>query len=377
MSSPSISIYNIQNAHEFSLLDCHEAEYYRSLLQNKSAEYIENISAEINLLKVDNHIYPLLIASDNYQDSYVCSPYGHYISLALESLHFIKKKWLQSIVKKGLESFGRFVKSTKVNSTVYINHSFFSTDLHPHHLSTCQIEHMISFLKNKFPKHALIFRSINKNTCSKLHNELKFHGFTFIATRQVHITQVKNPDLFKTRIIKSDLKLWHEKQHQVISQNDFTEDDELHVLKLCHCLALDHHSKWNPKASTNLFRLLKNYPLFQMKALKLNGKIEGIAGYHIKDNVLLCSVFGYDKLHPNKNTIYRLLSTMLLLEAANQAETFHQSAGASFYKSIRRAKRFQEYQAVYTKHLPIKQKIGWTFLKAFINTFAVPFMQKY
>lgn len=377
MPTPVICLYNFDNAHEISLSNPKEVEYYQSLMQNSSSPYIENISAEINLLKVDNHLFPLLIASKNYQDSYVCSPYGHYIALALESLHLINSKWLQSLTQKGLETLGKIVQTTNINSTVYINHSLLSTDLHPNCLSPCKIKAVISFLKNKFPKHALIFRSINKNTCPHLHAELKSRGFKFIASRQIHTTRVKNPDLFKTRIIKSDLKLWNEKKHEVIFQNDFTEDDEQQILKLCHSLSIDHHSVWNPKASLHFLRLLKKDPLFQMKALKLNGKIEGVAGYHVKDEVLLCSIFGYDKLHPNRTHIYRLLSTMLLLEAADHAEIFHQSAGASFYKGIRRANSSQEYQAVYTKHLPFKQRLGWTILQKAINTFAVPFMKKY
>jgi len=105
--------------------------------------------------------------------------------------------------------------------------------------------------------------------------------------------------------------------------------------------------------------------------------IEGVVGFYIKDSVMMCPLFGYDKSLDNSNQIYRLLSTCLLLEAKENKCLFHQSAGGSFYKKIRRAVSFTESMAIYTKHLPLQQKFPWFTLRTFINNFAIPYMQKY
>ena len=92
---------------------------------------------------------------------------------------------------------------------------------------------------------------------------------------------------------------------------------------------------------------------------------------------MYCPFFGYDKNEPDHTVIYRLLNTALLLAAKEKQLIFHQSAGASFYKKIRRAEGCLESMAIYTEHLPQKQRLSWKILKFFINGIAPRFMEKY
>lgn len=370
-------LYTLANLSELTDNFSDQIEYLKLLLQNGVSHFVENILADVNILKIGDKLFPLLITSGNYHNSYVCSPYGHYISLGLESLKDIQNQYQKKMIEYGLKCLGKIIKKGEINPVVYINHSLFSTDLQPNDLTESQLRNAVYFLQKQFPRHTIIFRSINAKTCPDLQNRLKLCSFKFIATRQIYLTDTKNPELYNTRIIKSDFKLWEKKSYEVISQNEFTEEDERRILTLYHSLSLENHSICNPKLTRHCFNLLKKLPHFQLKALKKDGVIDGIVGYQIKENILHCSFFGYDKNHLNSTQIYRLLSTMLLLEAVKNEKLFHQSAGASFYKSIRRAKKCQEYQAIYTKHLPLKQKLTWWLLKIVINTLAVPFMKKY
>lgn len=375
---PVIGLYTLDNLSELGDSFLNEIHYFKHLLQKGISHFVENILAEVNILKINNKLLPILITPCIYHNSYVCSPYGHYISLGLESLSSMKGKFRKKILEFGLKSLGAIIKKGRINPAVYINHSFFSTDLQPNDLTESEISSILFFLKKTFPNHSMIFRSINVQTCLDLKNRLKSCGFKFIATRQIYLTETKDPELYHTRIIKSDLRLWNKKHgYEVISQEAFTDEDEQQILGLYHSLSHDNHSKCNPKLTLHCLTLLKKHPSFQFKALKKNGRIHGVVGYHIKDNILHCSFFGYEKNHPESPMIYRLLSTMLLLEAKKNQNVFHQGAGASFYKSIRRAKKIQEHQAIYIKHLPIKQKCTWYLLKMVINTFAVPFMKRY
>lgn len=370
-------LYNSMNLSELPDNFSGEIDYLRFLLQKGVTHFIENILAEVNILKIDDLFFPLLITSGHFHNSYVCSPYGHYISLGLESLRNIKRPWQKKMIEYGLKGLGKIIKKGEINPVVYVNHSLFSTDLQPNTLTESQIKSTLLFLKEEFPSHTIIFRSINKKTCPDLKKRLRLCGFKFIASRQIFLTDTKNIELYHTRIIKSDLRLWEKKEYEVISHKDLTEEDEERILTLYHSLCLDNHSPCNPKLTKDCLDLLKKIPSFELKALKKNGKIDGIVGFYTKENIFHCSLFGYDKNHPDSTQIYRLLSTLLLLEAAKNEKLFHQSAGASFYKSIRRANKYQEYHAIYTKHLPLKKKFTWQLLKTVINTFAVPFMKKY
>lgn len=376
--SSVVSLYTANNLHELSENHLNAIGYYRALIENGVSHYIDNISGEIALLKLNDQFIPLLITSNNYHDSYVCSPYGHYVALAIESAQTIKNRWIKHLAYFGLQNLGKIIKAGSINSTIYINHSLFSTDLHSQNLSKDLLDKAIFFLCTVFPKHTLIVRSLNSHLNASLKKDLKTSGCKFIATRHIYLTEIKKPELFKTRIIKSDLKLWKESGYEVIDQKDFTKEEDIRVLDLYTKLVIESHSAFNPKLNQNFLQLAKKYSMLQMKALKKDGVIEGVAGYVItNDKTLLCSFFGYDKNAQNKTQIYRLLSTLLFLEASEKASVFHQSAGASFYKKVRRAKGFQEYQALYIKHLSLKQKLIWHLLRAIINGFAVPFMKRY
>jgi len=375
--SPDVVIYGINDLDQIP--DCAplEKEYYKSLVQNGISHFIKNISAELSLIKVDTHFFPLLVASENYKDAYVCSPFGNYVLLALESLQSIRNPLLKKIGALGLYFLGKLIKATKINSVAYINHSLFSTDIQPDHLSLAQIEKIVSVLKAKYPNHSIIFRSLNSFGCPQLKEKLRICNFKFIASRLIYLTAANDRRLFQTRIIKGDLKLWNAKSYEIVPGTKFSTEDELRILELYSMLSIEHHSRCNPEININFIKLLIKNPLFQFKALKKDGKIDGFVGYYIQDKILHCPLLGYDKCSPKSNEIYRLLSTMLLIEAAANANIFHQSAGASFFKKTRRAKGFQEYQAVYSRHLMWKQRTAWFIIKTLLNVFAIPFMKKY
>jgi len=136
-------------------------------------------------------------------------------------------------------------------------------------------------------------------------------------------------------------------------------------------------SNHQPQFKKQYFELMLEKKLLQFIILKSNGAIIGVAGYYVRNATMYCPILGYDKEHPEHTKIYRVLSTALILEAQKRGLLFHQSAGASFYKQIRRAESCLESTAVYSHHLPLKQRISWAMLSFFINTFAPKFMKKY
>ena len=149
------------------------------------------------------------------------------------------------------------------------------------------------------------------------------------------------------------------------------------ILYLYNLLSIEQHSRLNPQLNLSFIRLLIEEKILQIKALKKEGMIEGIVGYLVQGKTLFCPFIGFDKAHPDKSKLYRLLSTTLLMEARKNKFLMHQSAGASFYKTVRRATGYQEYLGVYTRHLPFKQKFAWGVLQGMMNLAAAPLMKKY
>lgn len=348
-----------------------------SLVKNGSSYYVENIRGDIYLLQLDQYIFPILVNRNNQENSWVCSPYTHYIIYGKEYVGLIGNRFLAAIIKKFIGGIGKICKVGKLDSVVYINNSLFSTDLFPQNLTTEQIIQAVACLKKKFPQHAIIFRSLSPLTSPALLNNLQQLKFQIISSRQINVTNAAKEEIFQTRIVKSDLKLSRETPYKIenISFGSFSECTQF--LNLYRSLYIAEHSKLNPQITLPYVQLLLNEGILKFKALKDHNDIIGVAAYHVVDGVMMCPFFGYDKKHPNHNVIYRLLSTALLLEAKKGGFIFNQSAGASFYKKIRRAESCLESMAVYTRHLPPIQRFTWSTLKTFINTLAPFFMKNY
>jgi hypothetical protein len=358
-----------------------EGEYAKKYLppfvKQGTRHFIDNINAKVYAMKVDDLVFPVVEAGGNFEDCYTCSTFGYYVSYALQSMHIIKNPTLRALTAQLLKGFGHLAKKGQLNSVIYVNNWLFSTDLYPEGLTAEHIKKMLAHLRVQFPRHAISFRSLNPLTTSKLKQEIGKLNFTEIATRQVYITDATNEAIFQTRILKSDLKLLRESGYEVLDETQLRSEDRSKLLSLYRTLYLDQHSTLNPQFNQNYMELAMDQGLLHIRAVRKNGSIDGVVGFYERSGVMMCPFLGYDKGHPQNTVIYRLLSTILLLEAKKRKVIFNQSAGASFYKKTRRAEGCIETMAVYIDHLPLSRRIPWMLLKNLINTIGIPAMKKY
>lgn len=376
-----IQLYDRENIESLAWPQTVDGSYAENflapLVKHGISYFIDNIQAEIFVLRVNDFIFPLVVVTENYSNSWVCSPYAHYISYGQESSDIVGNALFSKILKQLMGGFGALSRSHKMNSVVYVNNWMFSTDLYPEGLRSEHIRLIVNFLTNRFPSHAIILRSLNSITTPSLLNDLKENAFHLIASRYVFVTDAKNESVFKTRILKSDLKLWKESSYQIVDGNELQIDECSKLMDLYRDLYVVQHSHLQPQFNHEYFKLLFSKGLLNFKVLKANGEIKGVAGFYKRNQVMMCPIFGYAKNNQESNLIYRLLNTALLLEAQKENLLFNQSAGAAFFKSIRRAQGCLEYVAIYTNHLPLRRKLFWSMLKFFINRVGAKFMEKY
>jgi hypothetical protein len=353
-------------------------QFLSSLLKNGLDTYIKNIHGEIALLSIGKHQLPLLIVQNNYGDSYIGSLYGHYVSQGLESESLIAGIFTKKLSKIALMALGAILRWGKIDKVVYVNHSLFATDLHPV-LTPQEVSAITACLQKKFPDYAIVFRSIAEKICPEVKESLGTSGYRFIASRQIFFTDTKNEAIFETRIVKSDLVLWRKQQQhcQFVDHKDITPEEYATLAQLYDDSILAYHSNLNPQFTPEFVQNLHTSRLLHLKYLTIDDKIEGVVGFQEREGRFLCSFFGYNKDHPDHSKIYRLLSTCLLQEAKKRQLLFHQSAGASFYKKLRRAEGCLDYFAYNSRHLPKRQRLCWKILHLFVNGFAKPFMRKY
>lgn len=347
------------------------------ILKNGIADYASNIHGEMFALHIDDLVLPVLVPQDSPENSYICSPYHHYITLGKENINLLNNALLIKMVRALLFPVEKMVNSGRINAVVYVNHWLSSTDLYPGEISELQLSKIIHLLQKRFPDRAIIFRSLNAiSTPDLLEKVTKLHC-RLLPSRYVYLTDCCDENIFKTRILKSDLKLWNQNPLEYITEQQCTFEycrDFLHLEKLLYVI---QHSQLHPQYEEDYIHLLYSNELLHFKSFRRNGICVGVAGYFERCGVMYCPFLGYDKQDPDHALIFRLLNTALLLEAKERKCLFHQSAGASFYKSVRRAQGTLEYSAIYTSHLPRKQKTLWFLFTRFMNVFGPTLMRRY
>jgi hypothetical protein len=380
ISYSEIKLYDSTSIDTICWPNSEEGDFAKRILtpfiKNGLHHYIDNVHTELKLLKMGDLILPLTINQEEYDNSYVCSPYGYYISYALESIDIITNKALRKLIRGTLLNLGAILRWSKFNKVIMVNNWPFSTNLHPP-LEGSKLNEITKYLIKQFPHHTIVFRSIDAYLNQNLCEYFKKIGFKLIASRQIYFTNANDPTIFETRLFKSDLKLLKKSDYEVIDIKTSSLSERERMLELYQSLYINKYSTLNPKLNTHFIQIAIDQQIMQFKALKKDGKIDGVIGYLQRHGIMFSPFFGYDAEKPPEAGLYRLLSTLLMLEAQKNKIIFHQSSGASFYKKIRKAEGHLEYTAIYNRHLPYLRRLPWVLIKSISNSIGVYFMKKY
>ena len=352
--------------------------YFEPLIKHGVGHYFKNIDADLYILKCEDLLFPVASINVKASNSYVCSPYGHYISYALQNLHHIGNPFFRKLANGVISNFGNWLRSQGIESIVYVNNWLMGIDLYPEGITADKVAKITSLLKKRFPDSAIICRSIDTITNPTLHKYLGEVGYEMFATRHNYLADTKDEKIFQRRILKSDLKLLKETDYVVLEGNEITSDEFAKILDLYLEVYIKKHSELNPELTPSFVDLLFKQGLMSLRVLKRpDGTIDGAVGFYDRNGIFLCPFLGYDVSSPNHAVLYRLLSTILLTEARKKGLLFQAGAGGTFFKKIRFQKTCRESMAVYYKHLPFKRRLPWNCLKSYVNGLVYPMMKRY
>jgi len=356
-------------------LGSYAKQFLVPFIQKGPNQYISNIQTNLSVVLIDDLVLPITVNDAEYDNSFTCSPYTHYISCALEYLDHIQTIGLKNTLKPLINSLSPILIKGQVNKVVTVNNWLMTTNLYPS-ISEKQISTLTEFLKNRFSDHAILFRSINNFNNDSIYQSLISNDFDLIANRQVFFVDAKQQDSFKSRMFKSDLKVLEKTEYQLNESHEITIDDVPRILELYNALYLEKHSKLSPHLTLKFIELVLTNNLLSFKAFRKNGVIDAVVGYFSIENQITSPLFGYDIQKPQELGLYRLISTILALEAKKTGALLNQSAGASSFKKLRRASGCIEYLAVNTTHLPYTRIFPWKMLKMIDNHLGIALMQR-
>lgn len=321
---------------------------------------------------------PISVGDREYGASYVFSPYTHYVSYAREELSMLKSRAARIALSVLLAPVGVLFKASLFNKAAQVNNRLLSTNLYPR-LGAAEIASLVELLLRKFPDHTLIFRSLNSRTTPIYLKTLQKLGFRLVPSRQVYLYDSPDRIASKARWLqKRDYALLDKHGYDICGPEELTGKDSSRLAELYRLLYIDKYSAHNPIFTPLFFEQVLQKRLLKLYALRSRGtgRLDAVLGYYSQDGIMTTPVFGYDTAVPQEIGLYRMLSAVLLRQAAEEGCLLHESAGAAQFKRNRGAAAEIEYSAVYDRHLPPYRRIGWALLSPLLNRIGVPIMRK-
>ncbi|MFD0871918.1 MULTISPECIES: GNAT family N-acetyltransferase [Paenibacillus] len=378
----SVKLYDMADADRMEWPDTEDARYTRSywlpMLRFGSGNFIGNVSTRCLLAKVNKMLLPVTVNEAEYDNSYVCSPYTHYVTYTLQELALLRNPGLETVLRGVIRSMGYWLRQGRINQAVHINNWLLSTNLYPKWQEGA-VSELTACLREAFPEHALVFRSVNPATDPDWYEALLREGYKMVGSRQVYLLNTVQPETLPSKarwLMKRDGKLLAQSGYEVVGPEGLTSDDVPRMLELYNALYLQKYSLCNPQFSERFFETALREGTLRLMVLRNEGRIDAVLGYYRRNGIMTTPIFGYDTSLPADTGLYRMLSVVLVREAERQGLLLNESSGAAGFKRCRGALPQIEYTAVYDKHLPAYRRRRWTVLAEITRRVGIPMMQK-
>lgn len=360
--------------------DSYDGRYARAYLtpffEQAPHRLIANVyNTELRVAQVGDLVLPLTLSDFHPANSYVCSPYSHYVSYGgFEEVERLGNPAAERLIRLLLRPLAAFLRRQELDRVVYVNNWLLSTNLYPA-IEPAQIVELAEALPGYFPDRPVIFRSVDGYRNPQLLDTLSRCGYRMVLSRQVYY---QDPWVARTKKqFKVDRSVMRRSQYRFVDARELGAAAIPRLCELYRLLYLEKYSTYNPQFTENFVRIALERQLLTLWALVREGCIDGVVGYFVRNGVMTQPFFGYDTRLPQELALYRLLSLKTLLEGEERGLLVHASAGVGPFKRLRGGVATIEYNAVYDRHLPAARRLPWTLLKVLADKIAVPLFRHY
>lgn len=355
-------------------------ELYVAMLADPShvrSSLVGNVQTKTRLLRVENELLPVTWNTDNYADSWVCSPFNAAITYPLEELRVIRSRILRGGLSGLIHCLAPFLKWGRINHVVCINNWLLSTNLYPD-LPDDAWAAVTDLLQQDSPRSAILLRSLNHRTNGPLIQELQRLGYLLAPSRQVYFYDGRNPDYLHRHNTQIDLKLLDRDDLTPVTHEEFSEVDDARVRELYEMLYLQKYSSHNPQFMDRLIAIWRKTGLLKLFGLRnSHGRLDAVVGTFALNGVVTAPLVGYDTTLPQSLGLYRRLMAYVLRMTARDKLLLNLSAGAAGFKRLRGGQPEIEYSAVFCQHLPWRGRVVWRTLASLLKHVGARLLQRY
>lgn len=329
-------------------------KYFLAMTQDWTKAFIQNLDVKIAFLEVDDFLVPISFDNEKIWNCYVSSLLGMLEYLFWES-KMVKNTFAQFILKKISIFSQNYVIKNKLYENIYINNFLLSTNLYPD-FSQKHIDEIKDFLIEKYPHHALIFRSINTQN-EKLFSY--FCNWKHIASRQVFIsTQEDAKEYFHHRNLKNDKRVFEKSGYEFVVKKEYSQEELKEIVSAYNYLYLERYTDLNPQFSIHFLENITKEKIFTLWVLQKNGQIDACLWYYGFWEECTTPIFWYNSFD-KKKSLYSQISYLLIKTSLEKYKILNQSSWAGWFKMGRGAKKYLEYMMVYSSHLSKRKQRFW------------------
>ncbi|WP_245648174.1 GNAT family N-acetyltransferase [Paenibacillus borealis] len=350
-------------------------EYLTPLLESGTEYYISNVHTTVKVLTVDGIPVPVTINDSNYDNSYVCSPYTHYVSYAREELALLNNQMLEGALSMMLMAMGWLLRQARFNRVIQVNNWLLSTNLYPA-LSAGQLTEVLEYLRQAYPGYTIMYRSLSMETSGDLIASLRGVGCKLVPSRQIYLLQQNSSGSKARWLVKRDRSLLAKHGYTEVSPDEITPADIPRIVELYRLLYIDKYSVYNPQFTEAFIAMAMERRTLQIYGLRREGRLDAVLGFYERDGAMTAPLFGYDTGLPQSVGLYRMLSAVLIGLAGSSGLLLHESSGVGQFKRNRGAVGAIEYSAVYDRDTAWLNRCGWSFLELLLRRIGMPLIQK-
>lgn len=362
----------------------HAAELVASIHNaTASRQLVANLETRVELLRAGECVMPVTVNDGNRHEqdnAWICSPLTTYWRYAVEEMARYSHPMLSKPLAGLSSAWGCFLRRARIDQAVAINNWLISTNIYPSRASV-PLAQMIDQVRQRWPQHALWFRSLNREHNAEWLGELQRLGFTLIPSRQVYLYDDLAASIARHNDLKRDMKLLRSSSPrplQRIGNDDMLPSDYARIAHLYGMLYLDKYSRLNPQYTGRFMHDWHKAGLLQFHGFRdEGGDLQAIVGIFQQGRTVTAPIVGYNTTLPQSLGAYRLLMASVFDHALKTGAAVNLSAGAAHFKRLRGGRPAIEYSAVLASHLPAKTRNAIALLRRITTSVGVPIMERF
>lgn len=350
-------------------------DYVRLHRGSSTLPYIANLETSVELLEHEAMALPCTVNHAEHGNAWVCSPSAAYGSYVIEETQRYLPAPAALPIAAVCRGYRHVLKFAKVDRAVAINNWMLSTNLFPE-VDKAALLALVNQARQRWPQHAIWFRSLNMRHNSAWIAALREQGFQLLPSRQVYLFQ----DIARTRHanLKRDFSLLKRSSLTSMEPQDVKDSDFARIADLYNFLYLDKYSRLNPQYTATFMQRWHQNGLLKFWGFRDDaGLLQAVVGIFRQHGTITVPIVGYNTALPQSLGLYRLLMARVFDVAMRGNLDVNLSAGAAHFKRLRGGQGEIEYSAVLTAHLPASHRIAMATLRGLANGVGVPLMRRF